>query len=468
MGVSLIVISASSSASVSRRSRPGSASSGSASRPAASSASPSSLRRAQHALRFDAAHRRALDRVAAGQHARLRARRARACRPPHWVRRRRSAAAHRGRRSTVHTRRRSASGCGVTLDDLADDDVRERRRGGARRPRLRGPPSSACRTAPPCRAADRQRAQPVFGEFHASSRELPQEAQVVLVEQPQVVDAVAQHREPIGPHAEREALPALADRCPRRAARSDAPGRQPAISSQPPSPKRMSISADGSVNGKNDGRKRTVMSSRSKKLRRNSVNTPFRSANDTSSVDPQALDLVEHRRMRRVAVDAVDATRRDDLDRRRVRFHVADLDRRRVRAQHHAAFDVERVVHRARRMVLRRVERGEVVEVVLDLRTVGDVEAERAEQRLDALERARDRMQRADAAAAAGQRTRRARRRRAARRASRRRARRGARSSAASSCCLRLVDRAPAAARSAAGSLPSAFSCSVSAPVLPR
>ena len=44
----------------------------------------------------------------------------------------------------------------------------------------------------------------------------------------------------------------------------------------------MSISAEGSVNGKNDGRKRMRMSSRSKKLRRNSVSVPFRSANVTS------------------------------------------------------------------------------------------------------------------------------------------------------------------------------------------
>ena len=33
-----------------------------------------------------------------------------------------------------------------------------------------------------------------------------QEAQVVLEEQPQVVDAVAQHREPVEAHAEREAV----------------------------------------------------------------------------------------------------------------------------------------------------------------------------------------------------------------------------------------------------------------------
>ena len=289
-------------------------------------------------------------------------------------------------------------------DDLADDDARERRRGGRdvldleARHRQR-----VAQRGGVDRRID-ERAQPVFGEFHASLRELPQEAQVVLEEQAQVVDAVAQHRQPIGSHAEREALLALGIDARPRAARSDAPGPQPAISSQPPSPKRMSISADGSVNGKNDGRKRTFMSSRSKKLRRNSVNTPFRSANVTSLVDPQAFDLVEHRRMRRIAVDAVHAARRDDLDRRRMRFHVADLDRRRVRAQHMPPLDVERVVHRARRMVLGRVERGEVVVVVFDLGTVGDVEAERAEQRLDALERARDRMQAADAAPAAGQR----------------------------------------------------------------
>ena len=36
-------------------------------------------------------------------------------------------------------------------------------------------------------------------------------------------------------------------------------------------------------------------------------------------------------------------------------------------------------------MVLRHVERREVVEVVLDLGAVGDGEAERAEERLDAL-----------------------------------------------------------------------------------
>ncbi len=45
----------------------------------------------------------------------------------------------------------------------------------------------------------------------------------------------------------------------------------------------MSISADGSVNGKYDGRKRTCRSSLSKKRRRKSVYTPLRSAKLTFS-----------------------------------------------------------------------------------------------------------------------------------------------------------------------------------------
>ena len=120
-------------------------------------------------------------------------------------------------------------------------------------------------------------------------------------------------------------------------------------------------------------------------------------------------------------------------------------------------------------MVLRVVERGEVVPVVLDLGTVGDVEAERAEERLDALQRARDRMQAADCRAAAGQRDveRLGGELRAELRVRERG--RGAPSSAASRRCLGGVDRArPLPRAPPGGSLPSVFSCSVSAPVLPR
>ena len=62
---------------------------------------------------------------------------------------------------------------------------------------------------------------------------------------------------------------------------------QPAISSQRPSSapdmKATSISAEGSVKGKNEGRKRTLRSSLSKKRRRKSATTPLRSAKLTFS-----------------------------------------------------------------------------------------------------------------------------------------------------------------------------------------
>ena len=136
--------------------------------------------------------------------------------------------------------------------------------------------------------------------------------------------------------------------------------------------------------------------------------------------DPQAFDLVEHRRVRGVGVDAIDAARRDDADLGHrlemlvllhVLLHVAHLDRAGMRTQQDAfgnlaAFilQVEGVVHGTRRMVVGRVQRGEVVEVVLDLGTVGHFEADRAEQAFDALERARHRVQAATGFAAAGQR----------------------------------------------------------------
>jgi len=61
-------------------------------------------------------------------------------------------------------------------------------------------------------------------------------------------------------------------------------------------------------------------------------------------------------------------------------------------------------VHRPRRMVVGDVQRREVVEVVLYFRAVAHLETGLAEQRLDALQRARDGMQPADVFTAPGQR----------------------------------------------------------------
>ncbi len=100
------------------------------------------------------------------------------------------------------------------------------------------------------------------------SAELFEEAQVAFEEQAQVVDAVAQHRQALDAAAEREADVAL--RVEAEVARRPVgcTWPEPEISSQRPASgpvsKRMSISADGSVNGKYDGRKRTDSASVSK------------------------------------------------------------------------------------------------------------------------------------------------------------------------------------------------------------
>ena len=120
--------------------------------------------------------------------------------------------------------------------------------------------------------------------------------------------------------------------------------------------------------------------------------------------DHQPFELVEHRRVRHVRVAAVDAARGDDGERRAVLLQRADLHRRGVRAQQPPVGEVEGVVHRPRRMIGGDVERLEVVEVVLDLRTRGDLEAGAPEQRLDAQARPGDRVQAARLLAAPGQR----------------------------------------------------------------
>ena len=110
-----------------------------------------------------------------------------------------------------------------------------------------------------------------------------------------------------------------------------------------------------------------------------------------------------------VAVDAVGAARRDDLDRRRVRARIAHLHRARVRAQQQGlaigvvAIDVERVLHGTGRVVFRAVERREVGPVILDFGAIGHVETDGAEDFLDTFPRAHHGMDAAGHAATAWQ-----------------------------------------------------------------
>ena len=119
--------------------------------------------------------------------------------------------------------------------------------------------------------------------------------------------------------------------------------------------------------------------------------------------------------MGRVAVDPVGAARRDHLDRRHrsralvalgVYVGVAHLHGAGVGAQEQllagAVFriDVEGVLHRARRVVLGAAQGGKVVPVGLDLRAVGDIEADRAKYFLDPALATHQRMQSAARAGA--------------------------------------------------------------------
>ena len=126
-------------------------------------------------------------------------------------------------------------------------------------------------------------------------------------------------------------------------------------------------------------------------------------------VDHQPLDLMEHRRVRRVVVGAVGASRHDDADGRLLDQHRADLDRRGVGPEQQpfavpALLEIERVVVLPGGMLGRDIERGEIVEVVLDIGPFGDREPHLAEDRhdfLDGLADGVDTALRAPAAAAA-------------------------------------------------------------------
>ena len=104
---------------------------------------------------------------------------------------------------------------------------------------------------------------------------------------------------------------------------------------------------------------------------------PLEVGHGDPAVDGQALDLVEHGRVRRVGrVPAVDAAERDHVDRRGLRLHHADLRRRRLRAEEDVAVQEDRLPRRPRRVVGREVERVEVVVRRLDLAAVDDLVAE--------------------------------------------------------------------------------------------
>ena len=72
----------------------------------------------------------------------------------------------------------------------------------------------------------------------------------------------------------------------------------------------MSTSAEGSVNGKKDGRKRIFTERHLEEGFAELLQDPFEVTEMARLVDDQALDLMKHRRVRLVAVAAIGAARR--------------------------------------------------------------------------------------------------------------------------------------------------------------
>jgi hypothetical protein len=90
----------------------------------------------------------------------------------------------------------------------------------------------------------------------------------------------------------------------------------------------------------------------------------------------EAFDLMKHGRVGHVVVDAVHTSGNDDSYWWWPVLHDANLDGGSVRAQEKPVVDEECVLHIPRRVIRRKVQRLEVVVVVLDVGAFGDAEAE--------------------------------------------------------------------------------------------
>jgi hypothetical protein len=116
-------------------------------------------------------------------------------------------------------------------------------------------------------------------------------------------------------------------------------------------------------------------------------------------VDGEALELHEHGQVRRVElIGAVDAARREHVDRHLAVEHGAHLHGARVRAEHEVRLgrvDEERVLHGPRGVVGVEVERVEVEPLALDLGALGDLPAHAGEHVAHAVLQEGERMPRA-------------------------------------------------------------------------
>ena len=113
-------------------------------------------------------------------------------------------------------------------------------------------------------------------------------------------------------------------------------------------------------------------------------------------VDDKALHLGEHRGMRRVIVRAEYLAGRQNLDRRLLLLHDMNLAGGRLCPEQEFRRQVEGILHVSRRMILRCIQRREVVIIILNLGALVDREAHPREDIDQLVPDLRDRMQAAD------------------------------------------------------------------------
>jgi len=118
----------------------------------------------------------------------------------------------------------------------------------------------------------------------------------------------------------------------------------------------------------------------------------------------QPLDLMKHRSMGLIRITPEYAPRRDDSQWWFATAHHPDLDRRGMGAKQTPIREVERVLHRASRVVRGNIQRLEVMKFVLNLGALGYLESDLAKQLGNAIQGAGDGVESATLRAATGER----------------------------------------------------------------
>src|SRR3990172_5769426 len=239
------------------------------------------------------------------------------------------------------------------------------------------------------------------GRGTGEGAELAEEAQVVLEEEPDIVDAVLEHGDALDAHAEGPArhllgvIAHIAEHVGMHHARAqdlDPPILLADAAALAPAEEAEHGHLGGGLREREERGAEADARAAAEHLPREEIEGAAQIAHGDVAVHGQALDMVEHGRMRDVGVAPVRLAGADDADRRRLRLHGPDLDRGRVGAERRVGCEVEGVLHVPRRGIVGEVERGEVVVVRLHLGALGDGEAEPLEDGDDLVLHAGDRV----------------------------------------------------------------------------